>query len=165
MIEPKTITVDGLKFYLQPMPLMRAARLDKQVIALVLPVLNGLKEISVDAELDLSAITAGISRALADMDGDAFEKFLKDMLVGVQYMENGKAPQDLSGDLMDQVFQGRLMTLYQLLFEVMKFNKFSPFELVGGGNAMNKILSSVKPAQKQKKHGSGSAKSGTLLET
>lgn len=165
MIEPKTIEVDNLSFYLQPMRPLKAIRLDKQIISLIVPALKGLgdmSELSLDTEIDFGKLFEGISEALQNMDGDTFEKFLQELFATVSFLESGKSPEELSNDaIINRVFQGEsLMTMYKLAFEIMKFNKFTPFEMVGVGNVVKQINTLNKGTKKANRSGK---KSGTLV--
>ena len=165
MIEPKTIKIDELSFYLQPLRPLKAIRLDKQILTLLLPALGGLKDLSLDSNVDLGVLSKGVSDALQAMDGDDFEKFIIELFTSAQFMENGQPPQDLTDGVVNRIFSGKLFSIYKLVFEIMKFNKFTPFELVGDGNLMSKIGISVNPKKKMKKFGSKLAGSGNLLDT
>lgn len=164
MIEPKNIELDGMKFQLQPLPSLKALRLDKKVIELLVPIFGGIKEFSLDAEIDLEAVSKAFSESLGRMKDDEFEKLVTDLLSSVLYLPTGAAPQELNPETINQVFRGKISLIYKLMFEVMRYNKFSPFELVGGGNVINKILSSTGPIKIQKKNGNKSETSDGLLE-
>lgn len=164
MIEPKTITIDGMEFNLRPLPIMKALKLDKRVVTILLPVLGGVKEFSLDAKVDLKTMADGVAESLSRMENKDFEELVIDLLSGVIYLEPGKGAQEITLDIINRIFQGKLSTVYKLMFEVMKFNKFSPFELVAGGNVMNKILISASTMQEEKKNGNKLEKSGNLLE-
>lgn len=164
MIEPKNIELDGMKFQLQPLPSLKALRLDKKVIELVVPVIGGIKEFSLDAEIDLEAVSKAFSESLGRMRDDEFEKLVADLLSSVLYLPIGGTPQELNPEVINQVFRGKISLIYKLAFQVMRYNKFSPFELVGGGNVISKILSSTEQTKTQKKSGSKLETSAGLLE-
>ena len=45
MIAPKNVTIDGMEFCLNLLPALRASKLDKKIIGLVIPVFGGIEEI------------------------------------------------------------------------------------------------------------------------
>jgi hypothetical protein len=163
MIEPKTIEMDGLKFQLHPMPSLKALRLDKKVIELLIPILGGVKELSFDAEIDLGKATDALSESLRRMDDSEFEKFAVDLLSSAVYLPVGGAPQEMNAETINSVFQGRISLMYKMIVEIMRYNKFSPFELVGDGNVVQRILSSTGQTASPKENGSKSEKSDGLL--
>ena len=141
MIEPKEETIDGIKFYFNPLPARLALKLDKQVITLITPALGGLKDFDLKKYIDLKAIVEGIGEALRSLDGDDFIKLVLDLLCKTATCPEGEGPQLIDGDIFDKVFSGNNKTVYKLMFAVMKYNKFLPFELGLGGSVMKKILS------------------------
>lgn len=158
MIEPKNETIDGMKFYFQPLPALMALKLDKKVITLIIPALGGVDKIDLDAKIDLKTITQSIGGALRSLGDEEFEKFVLDLLSTSLYLEDGNPQQEITKEKFDLIFMGKLPTVYKLIFAVMKFNKFSPFELLGGGNVMKKILSFTEKTKKEKVNGKGSGK-------
>lgn len=161
MIEPITKTIDGMKFNFKPLPAMKAIKLDKKVVTLIMPVLGGFKELSLDAKVDMEVIAKGLGEALGNITDEDFEKLTLDLLSGVVYLEEGKAPQEIDANVVNLIFQGKLMSLYKLMFEVMRYNKFSPFGLVEGGSVMKKIHTLLDTKAKEKKNGNRSG----LLES
>lgn len=157
MIEPKKITVDGLEFNLNPLPALKALKLDKKIIALLLPALSGIKGADLDAEIDLSLVMGAISESLDKLSDDETEKLFIDLLYGVQYLPSGAGVEDMDGSTVNKVFQGKLMTLYKLAMEVMKYNKFTPFTLAGSGG-----LSSIIPGLRA--HAPAETKSSRLSD-
>lgn len=165
MIEPKKIIVDGLEFNLQPLPALEAMKLDKRVTTLLIPLIGGLKDLSLDADIDFETAARGLYEAFNRMDDNEFQSLVVNLLRSVQYLPQGGAPTELTQETINQIFMGKLVSIYKLMIEVMRFNKFSPFELVGAGNVITKILSSTKRIQKEKPSGNASVKSDGLLET
>ncbi len=165
MIEPKTIEVDEMEFYLQPLPALKAIKLDKRVLSLVIPVLGGIKSFSLDSDIDMETLARGLSEAVSKLEDNDFEKLTIDLLSGASYIEKGSPPQEITADIINNIFRGKILSLYKLMFEVMRYNKFSPFGLVEGGNIIQKIITSVNPKDSEKKTGNKLAKSGNLLES
>lgn len=137
MIETKEVTLDGMKFQLSSLPALTALRLDKKIVALLLPVMGGADDISLDAEIDLSKCIYYLSESLSNLKDDEFQSLIIDMLSTIIYIPDGKPPVQLSRDVIDTDFRGKLMTIYRLIWEVMGYNNFSPFVVMGGGLGIN----------------------------
>jgi hypothetical protein len=165
MLENEKKTIDGLNFQLQPIPPLEAIKLDKRVGTLFLPIISGFKKLDMDAEVDLEKIASGISKALNEMSGEDFKKLIIDLFQTTSYLPDGASPEMLTAEAINRVFLGKTNVIYKLAFEIMKYNKFSPFVLVGGGNVMKKILGSSQQENQQKKNSEKSEKQGNLLET
>lgn len=166
MIEPKKLNIDGMEFTIHPMPALRALKLDKRIITMLLPIISGFKKLDLDSDIDMGAIVSGISEGMNKLDEATYEKLVIDMLSNVQCIPpGGEACQLDSAGSIDRVFVGNLLTVYKLMFEVMRHNKFSPFALVGDGNGIKKILSSFGRTVKEKQTGKASEKLESLLET
>lgn len=133
MIEAKLIKINGMEFQLRPIPILSALKLDKKVVSLLLPLLGGVEDLSLDAKIDIGKGMNAIAEVLGKMPDVEFEKFVIDMLSSTVAILPGQAPQEISAGNFNTIFAGSLMTVYKLLWEVMKFNKFSPFGLAGGG--------------------------------
>jgi hypothetical protein len=147
MIETKLIAIDGIEFQLRSIPILSALKLDKKVVSLLLPLLGGVEDISLDAKIDIGKGVNAIAEVLGKMPDVEFEKFVIDMLSSTVAMVPGEGAQDISAGNFNTIFAGRLMTVYKLLWEVMKFNKFSPFVLAEGGLGIAQIFTSVKENQ------------------
>jgi len=139
MIEAKKINIDGIDFMLNPMKVFTALRLDKKVISLLLPAMKGLSGSKLDDEVDFGEILAALGESLEKMSDAETEKFFVEILQGVQIMEPGQPVKEVTPDVIGTSFQGKLMTLYKLVGEVMKFNKFTPFEMLQAGGLMSLI--------------------------
>ena len=147
------IEVDKMRFQLSPLPLLKVLRLDKKVLALVLPALSGFTDL--DAQIDFGLLSKGISEALTRMPDNDFESLALDLLSSVAYLPDNGAPVEMtSAQELNTIFSGKILTIYKLLFEVMRFNKFSPFALLeGGGNLTGLISGLLKP--ENTRNGSG----------
>lgn len=133
MLEAKNIEIDGIQFQLNPLKGFKAIKLDKKVVGLLIPLFKGLKDF--DSELDLGKSIDGIGSALDSMKEDEFEKFTIDLLSTTIILIDGKPPMEIDKNVIDTEFQGNTIIFYKLLFEVMKYNKFSPFVLASGGGS------------------------------
>lgn len=149
MIEQKTITIDGIEFQLNPMNLFTALKLDKKVVSMLLPIMGNLNDL--DSEVDLGEMLETLGESLEKMSDADTEKFFTDMLTKVIAIVPGGTPVQLNRSTIESVFAGKLITLYKLVGEVMKYNKFTPFELLGAGGLTNVISGFASPTSAQKK--------------
>lgn len=138
----KRVTIDGIEFSIYKLPLLEAMTLDKKVTELLLPILSGLTNLSklnLDEDLtniDLSqfgGLFSLVSEAIGKMNENEFISFVQKMCKTTQAVKPGLPPVELSDyNSFDKVMDSPL-TVYKLLLEIMRVNKFSPFELAGAG--------------------------------
>lgn len=136
----KQVTIDGKTFQLARIPALQALRLERQLIRVLAPLLSGLSGIDFsnpEATVDLSALGGGVVRALEALPEHEFLALVGTLLSRVTAVTatNGAVLLD-SDDAINSVFTDGLLTLYKLLLEVARFNKFSPFALLGSGNGL-----------------------------
>lgn len=128
------VEINGKIFKMSPLPALLALKLDKKVISLILPIFGEVK--SLDQELELGDMLKVLSNSLNTMSDQDFEKFIVDMLSTTIYMKDHSPPEHITRDKINLIFQSDIITIYKLVFEIMRYNKFSPFELVGDGGKM-----------------------------
>lgn len=158
MIETINVEVDGMKFSIQQFPARKCMKLEKRTIAILVPIFNMLdsdqketikknvknkkkKEDILDMDIDFSKLVSAIQEILNNLSDDAFEAYISDMLNNVIVEEKGQAPAQLTMEKFDNIFVGKSLTVYKLLVEVMRANKFAFFELMGGGWSKISMLS------------------------
>lgn len=166
MLEPKKIEIDEMKFQLIPLKALEAVTLDKKVLELLLPALGGIQDLSLDANIDMEVLSRGVTEALSNFDDEKTLGLILNLLKNVTYIESGKPPRGLNDqEVINDVFRGKHFTIFKLMFEVMKFNKFTPFVLVAGGGNLTEITSFLSSPEKEvKTNGNKSGKLGNLLE-
>jgi len=155
MLEPKKIKIEDKEFQLQPLKVMVALRLDKKVITLLLPLLSNVKDL--DSEINLGSALGKFAESLQNLPDDEYESFMKDLFSTVTYLPKKGIPVELS-EAMDSAFQGNITAMYKLAWEVMKYNKFSPFELMAGGLGNLTTLISKENTPNEENNGSESVK-------
>lgn len=153
-MELRTITreIDGLKFYINQFPARKCIKLEKRTITYLAPMLNmldGIKDL--ESDIDFSKIVKAVQEVLLNLDENTFENFIHDM---VEYTtvemknEDGKSVRAVSlhdDTIFDVVFVGQNKTVFLLLLEIMKVNKFAFFELMGGGGTITGIFGKLMP--------------------
>jgi hypothetical protein len=157
MIEPKKFTVknsDGndMVFNMQPLPALDAGFLDKEIMSLLIPALGGIENL--DAEFNFEIASKAMATALKGLSKQEYNQLISDLLKTTQYLEKGTQVKSLTLEDINNLFSGNFRGLYKLVYEVMKFNKFTPFEMVEGGNLIQKIRGSIKQKPKTKKSSS-----------
>lgn len=166
MKQPTQIEVDGLRFQISPIPAMKALRLDKRIVTLLIPVISGIEDL--DAEIDFSKLAKGVSEGLSTLNDADFETLVRDMLMNVTYLPAGRAPLDLNTDAGIDAFYGDLekgtISVYKLIVEVMRFNNLSPFGFMGDGGLMNIMPTSAPDGESTKKKATQSAKLGNFTK-
>jgi hypothetical protein len=159
MIEPKHINLDGKEFVLNPLKILKALCLDKKLMSLLLPSIGGMESFSLDSDINLGTIFQEVGKSLERMKDTDLQAFFLDLFATTQVIIPGKEAIEINASTMDTVFSGSLLTIYKLAFEVMKHNKFSPFVLVEGGSAMEKISGLLNQTSQQKPKQEDSEKS------
>lgn len=152
----KDVEIDDLRFQLVKMKGMKAFLLDRKIIIMLLPVIGGFKNL--DSEIDFKVISEGVQDALLKMSDTEYKSLVLDLLKEVTVRPVDPKPGEaeslpMTEPVIDTHFSGKMITLYKLIIEVMRFNKFSPFEMVAGGMKMNQIVSFVGQKKKEKKTG------------
>jgi hypothetical protein len=159
-MENKTVHIHGMKFQINQMPTRLALKLDKKVVTLLLPLFGAIDKITLESQFsDLDSTIKTFQDTLINMSDNEWDSFIVDMLSHVTYFKDGTNPVQINENVIDMAFRGKLLAIYELLFEVMKLNNFLPFELVAGGKLIQKIPGFKKQELEQKKTGNKSEKS------
>lgn len=161
MLEVTKITVGEMEFQITPMPLMEQAKYNLKVMRLVAPLISALDGLQKDedapakskdapTEVQFDKVAGAIGTALEVFSDEEAEAFYVGMLKRVQRVDGQVIELSSIGGI-NRAFEGTGPTdLYRLLFEVAKFNKFTPFVLAGAGSPIGGILGSfVPPAAKK----------------
>lgn len=153
-MELKTITknIDGVEFLINQFPARQAERLELRTVKYFSPlieVLEGIKSLDLEAEVDFSKIVSAIKNTLASLNENEVENYITEMVsfTGAKLVTDGKETiynLKIDNDY-DAVFRGRSLTLYKLLLEIMRANKMFFFELLGGGGNLIDIFQKMMP--------------------
>jgi len=161
-LKTKTVEIDGMKFHINQFPARKCIKLEKRTITYLAPMLtmlDGFK--SLDDEIDFTKIIKGVQEVLMNLEETALEQFIFDLLEYTAVEMKNADGKSVSSSMLtketttgqtifDVVFIGKNITVYKLLFEVMKVNKFAFFELMGGGGLnLTGIFSKMMPNEKQ----------------
>ena len=101
-----------------------------------------------DVEIkDFSKISQSLQAALSALPDEVMNTMIRGMFSKVTCIDCENGPLVLNCDKnIDIAFEGCGPTaLYKLVFEVARFNKFTPFALAGTGDATGGILASLVP--------------------
>ena len=148
--ERKDVEIDGLQFEIIAMPTLNAMVLDKRLSTLLIPAISGIKDLKEDTKVDLKLMAEALATALGGLSADEFEKMLIDLLAYTRYKDD--RAYDMNKEIINSKFRRKGTVLYRLILEVMKFNNFIPFELLGG-LGMEKIFSLKAQIKKRTKSG------------
>ena len=152
MLEPLTKTIDGLDFQFLPMDPFKALELDKQTNALLAPLLGGIS-LGMDDEVSVEGLARGVSLALQQQGNKDFVQLFRELFSTVTVVVPGQGAHPASSATGASVFQGNIMLMYKVAFEVMRYNKFLPFGLIQLGPGIMRMLSSSGLMQKLQKSG------------
>jgi hypothetical protein len=152
MLQVETVELAGAKFQMHPIPPLEALKLDKEVISVMAPIINGLSGVigsalsgdmsedsmdqkfsnALETSLDIKDIISGVQQGLDSMDPDSFVIFIKKLFHNCTVSIPGFQPLELSSeDAINETFTRLgLVNVYKLAFEVMRYNKFSPFAVL-----------------------------------
>ncbi len=148
----KNINIDGMEFQLNKLKALKALKLEKKIMAVASPVISSTMNTGdLDKELDFSVVGKAFATALESLDEDEYEKLLLDAVSNVTFLGDKQAPQLITKSVFDIIFVGNLLTVYKLIYEIMKFNKFCFFEMVGNGK-LTEIISTTKESVKPVKN-------------
>jgi hypothetical protein len=155
--------IPGVIFHIRLLPVNKALLLDRKTSLMIFPAigsflgknttLNNISKI-MDMKIDFHKVMEGLVEGLSSLNDSEYEKYILDMFSGITVDESGKPAIELNSmENLNKVFQKRLLSIYRLLVEVMRLNKFSFFELVEkmGGLDMSQIngLDSVEKDKKK----------------
>lgn len=161
--EPQVKEMGGFTFTFMAMNPFKALVLDKKVLALLVPVLGGLKDLtpSEDEEekkpltdmIDFKLVSEGLSESLGKMKDAEFEAFARDLLRSVIVTIPGAGAHSCADDKGATCFTTNIALMYEIMLEVMRFNKFTPFALAERGLGIEEIVSSIAPTSSAKRRG------------
>jgi hypothetical protein len=142
-------------FHITPFDVIKALRLEKKVMSVLLPAAGGFlqnQDLSkLDSEVDFSKIFTGLIDGLEKLSDDDYTKMITDMFTNVQVDMPGHPIMDLRVEKnINTVFTQNLLGVYQLFFEVMRVNKFSFFELLEKLAGIEMNLTNISGKQKVK---------------
>ena len=150
--------IDGITFQIQLMPALKSAVLDRKIICILAPGVGNVASNGIDTELNLESLFSGLSAGLASLDDTEYEKLIGELLCYVSAVTKEGVFELDNTQAINKVFQKKLLTLYKVIIEVMKFNGFSVFGLVAGGKGMSLISMLNTVTTKTKVPGSESEK-------
>jgi len=141
--------IDGIIFTIQAMGALKACVLDRKVVSMLAPTVSGVMESGMDTEIEMSKIIDRLADGLTRLSDEEFQDFLIQLMSEVSTEVQGEGLVYLCNkEAINKVFGKKILTIYKLLLEIMRFNGFSFFGLVEGGLGMN-ITNFLKTATEQ----------------
>lgn len=160
MIETKRIVIDEVLFEIHQFTARECQKIELMTIKILSPLLNALgdivkaKKVKLD-EIDISAFVQPIQEILCGLDEVTYDRYINRIIAETyaDFKQDGSMkPTSLKNeDIFNAVFIGRTILLYKLLIEIMKFNKFAFFGLMGGGGILQMDTSNEQKKDNKKK--------------
>lgn len=139
--------IDGIKFIINKFNPMEALQVERKIMSILIPVVSGLfsgndKESKnlLDSQLDFGSLGESFQKAFGSLSELEFEQLVIKTLNKVQAEIPEQPPIQINNiGNFNIVFANApsLLTVYKLIFEVMKVNKFCFFGLLGDGIGIN----------------------------
>ncbi len=148
-------TIDNIQFTVVPFKAIEALRLKSVIMKILIPSigqlfggidkLNNKKNSFQDIEIDGDMITKALERLFSELEEDQFisliERFLKNTICVAKIGDKNTSIQLDSEDGINQVFQGKLFTIYKVIVLVLRVNYPDFFGLVEGiGSRLQTVL-------------------------
>lgn len=161
MLDPLNITIDGLDFQYMPLSPVEVLKLDKTLLGLLAPALAGMSKKDGKLDIDLSVSAPALGNLLIQLPDEQFMAFATRLLGRTTCITGGTNLMS-SAAAFNKVFaESSVVTIYKVLFEALKYNKFSFFELAASGAAMLKTLGLSEQTPKTEGTGEQSGSSET----
>lgn len=152
MLETTQIELEGETFQLTPMNLFAARKADAKIMKILAPLIGGLlaaqggKDLPVgsteEPQISGEALSLALSQALGEIEET--DNLFVELFSTVTWLPSDTEAVKVATLQLDSkkniekafTFIGAgPQTFYRLAFEVARFNKFTPFVLIGGGEA------------------------------
>lgn len=145
MQRTETRVFDDLAITVQQLPAMRAVKLSRRLIQIAAPAVTALKDLSADA----SVLGEAISNALAEFSEKDLEALIKDLLETATVEQEGRIAKVMP--LFDELFRGKVFTLYKVLAFALEVNFADFFEPLRALKEKNDAEESLKLSQSKSK--------------
>jgi hypothetical protein len=148
MLEPKQIELEGETFQLTPMNPFKARKADAKIMKILAPLVGGLlagqggdKDVA-DLNISGDILASALVQALGELEET--DTLFVELFANVTWLPSDTTAAKVATLQLDSLksiekmltFVGAgPMLFYMLAFEVAKYNKFTPFVLLGGGEA------------------------------
>lgn len=134
-MEVKEVKIGSNLFTIKRLNARKALKLDKLLVDRIAEVAGGIN-FEAGLEQDVSVMIGLLGKAWKNWDVDSFMNFIDELFSCLQVKPDGKPYQEFTEYGLEKL-DITPIEIYKVAIEVMKFNKFSPFELVGGGGLIN----------------------------
>lgn len=144
--EPREAIVDGVKFYIRPLPAFKAANLTGELAAVLAPLFASFaslnnKEENNDGLMDIEIEQAAplVSKAFEGISGDKVEILLKKLLISNKNIavkfedEDGEEEIEiLTEEIANEIFCGEVQSMFILAYHVIRLNFNGFFKKLAG---------------------------------
>ena len=120
-IEEKEI--DGLRFKTKQLPAMRAFKLMARLVKAIGPAIGALAKLDPSTRVD--AVTSELAGAFSTLDDQEAERLVPEILINTTVLTEdarGLSEKSLTKERIDEVFTGRLMTMFKVLGFALEVN-------------------------------------------
>ena len=131
----QTITINGIKFQILPFNARKATNVERKLMCVLLPVITPLLNAkgTLDSDIDLSSLGPAFQEGFGRLSDDDFFNLILETMSSTTAVLKDKAPILIENEQsFNEVFTGSTMTIYKLIWEIMKVNKFCFLELMDG---------------------------------
>lgn len=143
-INLKQVEIEGTTFQLSTMPSLKACVLDRKILAIILPSLGSVAEKGLNTEISVGTLINNLSDGLLKLNDLEFKNLILNMFAEVTAISNTDGALSLDNEInINKIFNKKVMNIYKLLIEVMKYNGFSVFGVGDGGLGIDKIFTST----------------------
>lgn len=137
-------TIDSIECQFHQIPMRKKAMLDPKIADIMGPIMVELMKQSMDAEADVAFMGKMVDKlgaCLNKLPEVDYQMLTDELMSSVIATAPGKAPLQLTPQNIDNALAGYGMsTYYRILFEVIQFNKFLPFDLAGLASSIGSVI-------------------------
>ncbi len=130
-----TITINGIKFQIIPFNARKATNVERKLMCILLPVVAPMlnSKGGLDGDIDMSTMGLAFQQAFGSLSDNEFFDLILETLSSTTAVLKDKAPILIENEqAFNEVFTGSTLTIYKLIWEIIKVNKFCFLELMDG---------------------------------
>lgn len=145
--EPKEVIVDGVKFYIRPLPAFKAANLTGELAVVLAPLFASFGALIKDTDeendglmdMEIEQVLPLVSKAFDGLSGEKVESLLKKLIISNKNiaveLENEEGEEEvevLTEDIANEIFCGEVQSMFLLAYHVIQFNFNGFFKKLAG---------------------------------
>lgn len=142
--EPKEAIVDGVKFYIRPLPAFKAANLTGELAVVLAPLFASFASLNKEEndglmDIEIEQAAPLVSKAFEGISGDKVEVLLKKLLISNKNIavkfedEDGEEEIEiLTEEIANEIFCGEVQSMFILAYHVIRLNFNGFFKKLAG---------------------------------